>query len=277
MSPAPRHLGLDPSHKLGNTVDLDEVAKFTAMAETWWDPQGKFRPLHRINPVRVAYILDMVNAHFRKTDGAQGQSKTNRPKTDAPENDLLSAPPLKGFSMLDIGCGGGLLTEPLARLGAQVTGIDASERNIAIARAHAEQSQIKATYLPCAAEDLLAGHQRFDVVLAMEVIEHVSDPAVFLATAAALMKPEGLLFVATLNRTAKSYALAIIGAEYVMGWLPRGTHDWRKFMRPSEIARPLREAGVAVRDIAGVSYQPLNDRWLRSRDLDVNYMLCASR
>ena len=272
MSLAPRHHGADPSQRPGNTIDLDEVAKFTAMAEAWWDPHGKFRPLHRINPVRVAYVIDMVKAHFGKRNGASEQ-----PENDAVEIDAPSTAALKGLSMLDIGCGGGLLTEPLARLGAQVTGIDASERNIAIARAHAEQARIKATYLPCAAEDLLGGHQRFDVVLAMEVIEHVSDPAVFLATAAALMKPEGLLFVATLNRTAKSYALAIVGAEYVMRWLPRGTHDWRKFLRPSEIARPLREAGLTVRDIAGVSYQPLNDRWLRSRDLDVNYMLCASR
>jgi 2-polyprenyl-6-hydroxyphenyl methylase/3-demethylubiquinone-9 3-methyltransferase len=263
MIPATRRLGTDPSRKLGSTVDLDEVAKFTALAETWWDPHGKFRPLHRINPVRVSYIIDMVNAHFRQRhEGTDEQPSTT---------------PLQGLSMLDIGCGGGLLTEPLARLGAQVTGIDASERNIGIARIHAEQSQVKVTYLPCAAEDLLPGNQRFDIVLAMEVIEHVSDPEVFLATASALMKADGLLFVATLNRTAKSYALAIIGAEYVMRWLPRGTHDWRKFMRPSEIAGPLREAGLTVRDLAGVSYHPLSDRWQRSRDLDINYMLCANR
>jgi 2-polyprenyl-6-hydroxyphenyl methylase/3-demethylubiquinone-9 3-methyltransferase len=261
MNPATSHPGNEPARKLGNTVDLDEIAKFTAMAETWWDAQGKFRPLHRINPVRVSYILDMVNTHFK----------------DRPPSEQSPSATLKGLSMLDIGCGGGLLAEPLARLGAQVTGVDASERNIGVARAHAEQSQVKVTYLPCAAEDLVSGTQRFDVVLAMEVIEHVSDPALFLTTAASLMKPDGLMFVATLNRTAKSYALAIIGAEYVMRWLPRGTHDWRKFMRPSEIAGPLRQAGLTVRDISGVSYQPLSDRWRRSRDLDINYMLCASR
>lgn len=248
-------------HLHGSTVDRDEVAKFTAMAEAWWDPQGKFRPLHRLNPVRVEYVVDMVKRHFGQAEAAGGKA----------------AVPLAGLAMLDIGCGGGLLAEPLARLGAQVTGIDAAERNIAIARAHAEQTGTRITYLPCAAEDLLNGQQRFDVVLAMEVIEHVSDPAVFLATAAALMKPDGLLFVATLNRTVKSYALAIVGAEYVMRWLPRGTHDWHKFMRPSEIARPLRQAGLTVRDIAGATYHPLSDRWQRSRDLEVNYMLCASR
>ncbi|HVJ43256.1 MAG TPA: bifunctional 2-polyprenyl-6-hydroxyphenol methylase/3-demethylubiquinol 3-O-methyltransferase UbiG [Dongiaceae bacterium] len=254
-----------PLHPHGSTVDHEEVAKFTAMAEAWWDPQGKFRPLHRLNPVRVEYIVDMVKKHFGGSEAADGST---------------TATPLAGLAMLDIGCGGGLLAEPLARLGAQVTGIDAAERNIAIARAHAEQTGTRITYLPCAAEDLLSGQQhgqqRFDVVLAMEVIEHVSDPAVFLATAAALMKPNGLLFVATLNRTVKSYALAIVGAEYIMRWLPRGTHDWRKFMRPSEIARPLRQAGLAIHDIAGVTYHPLSDRWQRSRDLDVNYMLCAS-
>jgi len=266
MNPATSHPGNVPARKLGNTVDLDEIAKFTAMAETWWDAQGKFRPLHRINPVRVSYIIDMVNSHFKDRHGSKAGDPTQNP-----------AATFKGLSMLDIGCGGGLLAEPLARLGAQVTGIDASERNIGIARAHAEQSQVKVTYLPCAAEDLVSSPQRFDVVLAMEVIEHVSDPDLFLATTASLLKPDGLMFVATLNRTAKSYALAIIGAEYVMRWLPRGTHDWRKFMRPSEIAGPLRQAGLTVRDISGVSYQPLNDRWLRSRDLDINYMLCASR
>lgn len=262
MSLGHSHPGTESSRKLGNTVDLEEVAKFTAMAEAWWDPKGKFRPLHRLNPVRVAYIADMVKSRF-----------ANR----RPAGDPATTSPLGGLTILDVGCGGGLLAEPLARLGAQVTGIDASERNIGIARAHAEQSGVKVTYLPCAAEDLLAGPQRYDIVLAMEVIEHVSDPAVFLATAAELMKPDGLLFLATLNRTVKSYALAIVGAEYVLRWLPRGTHDWRKFLRPSEIARPLREVGVDIRDLTGVSYQPLSDNWQRSRDIDVNYMLCASR
>jgi len=245
----------------GTTVDREEVAKFTAMAEAWWDPAGSFRPLHRINPIRIAYIREMARRHFA---GRQ-------------ESGLAEHQPLTGFSILDIGCGGGLLTEPLARLGAVVTGIDASERNIAIARAHATKSALKITYLPCAAEDLVSGSARFDIVTAMEVIEHVSDPAVFIATAAQLLKPDGLMFVATMNRTLKSYALAIVGAEYILRWLPRGTHDWRKFLRPSEIARPLREAGLGIHDLSGVSYHPVSDRWVRSRNTDVNYMLCAAR
>lgn len=239
------------------TVDEREIAHFSAIADEWWAPGGKFAPLHRLNPIRIGFIKDEAAKRFSR--------------------DAKSPHCLEGLRVLDIGCGGGLLAEPLARLGGQVTGIDAAERNIAIARAHAEQTGAKVTYLPCAAEDLVSAPQRFDVVLAMEVIEHVSDPAIFLATAAALMKPDGLLFVATLNRTVKSYALAIVGAEYIMRWLPRGTHDWRKFMRPSEIARPLRQSGLTVRDIAGVTYQPLSDLWSRSKDLDVNYMLCASR
>jgi 2-polyprenyl-6-hydroxyphenyl methylase/3-demethylubiquinone-9 3-methyltransferase len=246
----------------GGTVDLEEVAKFSAMAEAWWDPRGSFRPLHRLNPVRIGYIRDMVERHFGKREHA-----AERPAHQ----------PLAGLSALDIGCGGGLLSEPLARLGATTTGIDASDRNIAIARTHAAQTGVKVTYLPCAAEDLVATGHRYDIVLAMEVIEHVSDPAVFLRTAAELMKPDGIMFVATLNRTLKSYAFAIVGAEYVMRWLPRGTHDWNKFLRPSEIARPLRQAGLSIRDLSGVTYQPINDRWDRSRDTDVNYMLCASR
>ncbi|MDY0882481.1 bifunctional 2-polyprenyl-6-hydroxyphenol methylase/3-demethylubiquinol 3-O-methyltransferase UbiG [Dongia soli] len=247
----------------GSTVDLEEVAKFSAMAEAWWDPHGSFRPLHRLNPVRIGYICERVERHFGRT--AEGSGR----RTD----DQLMA----GLSALDIGCGGGLLAEPLARLGAATTGIDASERNIAIARTHAAQTGVKVTYLPCAAEDLVATGHRYDIVLAMEVIEHVSDPAVFLRTAAELMKPDGIMFIATLNRTLKSYAFAIIGAEYVLRWLPRGTHDWHKFLRPSEIAGPLRQVGLDIRDLSGVTYQPINDRWARSRDTDVNYMLCASR
>lgn len=247
----------------GTTVDLEEVAKFTAMAEAWWDPTGSFRPLHRLNPVRVSYIRDMALRHF-----------ASRPGIGAEEDR-----PLAGLSILDIGCGGGLLAEPLARLGGTVTGIDASERNITIARTHAAKSGLKVTYLPCAAEDLAdgRGNPLFDIVTAMEVIEHVTDPDVFIATAARLLKPDGLMFVATLNRTLKSYALAIVGAEYVLRWLPRGTHDWKKFLRPSEIARPLRGAGLSIRDLSGISYHPISDRWARDRDTDVNYMLCASR
>ncbi|MET1026628.1 MAG: bifunctional 2-polyprenyl-6-hydroxyphenol methylase/3-demethylubiquinol 3-O-methyltransferase UbiG [Dongiaceae bacterium] len=264
LRPKPADLALSEAGALrsgGSTIDREEVAKFTAMAEAWWDPSGSFRPLHRINPIRIAYIREMTQRHFAErweSTGAEHQ-------------------PLAGFSILDIGCGGGLLTEPLARLGAAVTGIDASERNIAIARAHATKSDLKITYLPCAAENLVSGSARFDIVTAMEVIEHVSDPGVFIATAAQLLKPDGLMFVATMNRTLKSYALAIIGAEYVLRWLPRGTHDWRKFLRPSEIARPLREAGLGIRDLSGISYHPISDRWARGRDTDVNYMLCAGR
>ncbi len=238
------------------TVDREEIAKFTAMAESWWDPQGKFRPLHRLNPVRVGYIRDRLAARFGR--------------------DPLGPRPLAGLTLLDIGCGGGLLAEPLARLGAEVTGIDAAEKNIRIARLHAEQMGLRITYLPCAAEDLVRTGQRFDAVLAMEVIEHVADVAAFVAAADRLLKPEGLFFGATLNRTAKSFALAIVGVEYILRWLPRGTHDWRKFLRPSEFAKALRRQNLAVQELTGVVYNPFQDSFALSRDCDVNYMLMAA-
>jgi len=239
------------------TVDSTEVAKFSAMAEAWWDPHGDFKPLHILNPTRIAFIRDVAARHFDRVAGE-----------DAPLADL---------SLCEIGCGGGLLTEPMRRLGAEVTGVDPSARNIGIARSHAEAGDLKITYLQCAAEDMVERRESFDIVLAMEVVEHVANVDVFLASCAQLVKPGGLIFLATLNRTAKAFALAIVGAEYVMRWLPRGTHDWRKFVKPSELANPLRRSGFAIERLTGVTYNPLADRWSLSRDLDVNYMLAAKR
>lgn len=239
-----------------STIDLAEVEKFTAMAESWWDPAGKFRPLHRLNPVRVSYIRDKSSAHF----GANPE----KPQ------------PLHGLDLIDIGCGGGLLSEPMARLGATVTGVDATPRNVEVARLHAEQTGTRITYLNCAAEDLVAQGRQFDIVLAMEIIEHVADVDAFLGACSKLLKPHGLLFLATMSRTVKSYAMAIVGAEYVLKWLPKGTHDWNRFIRPSEMARGLRHHGLAITELTGVSYSPLKDSFSLSRDLDINYMALAS-
>jgi 2-polyprenyl-6-hydroxyphenyl methylase/3-demethylubiquinone-9 3-methyltransferase len=239
------------------TVDSTEIAKFNAMAEAWWDLHGDFKPLHQLNPTRIGFIRDTAARHFGRTAGGDA--------------------PLDGLTLCEIGSGGGLLTEPMRRLGAEVTGVDPSPRNIGIARAHAESSGLKITYLQCAAEDMVERGESFDIVLAMEVVEHVANVDAFIASCAQLVKPGGLIFFATLNRTAKAFALAIVGAEYIMRWLPRGTHDWRKFQKPSELAHPLRRAGFAIEQMTGVTYNPLADRWSLSRDLDVNYMLAAKR
>lgn len=247
-----------PAPDLGvTTVDSTEIAKFSAMAEAWWDPHGDFKPLHQLNPTRIAFLRDTAARHF----GRVAAEET----------------PLDGLTLCEIGCGGGLLTEPMRRLGAEVTGVDPSQRNVGIARAHAEKSGLKITYLQCAAEDMVAREERFDIVLAMEVVEHVANVDAFIAGCAQLVRPGGLIFFATINRTAKAYALAIVGAEYIMRWLPRGTHDWRKFVKPSELSNPLRRAGFAIAEMTGVSYNPLADRWNLTRDLDVNYMLAAKR
>ena len=236
------------------SIDAAEVAKFTALAEAWWDPAGQFRPLHRLNPTRLAFIRDRAAARFGR--------------------DPLAEAPLAGLTILDIGCGGGLLSEPLARMGGRVTGLDAGERNIAIARRHAETSGVAVDYRFGAAEDLAASGACFDVVLAMEVVEHVADPPGFLAAAATLTAPGGLLIVATLNRTAKAFALAIVGAEYLLRWLPRGSHDWRRFLKPSEVAGMIRPHGLQPAEAVGVVYSPLTDKWrLAPSDLDVNYMM----
>ncbi|SUB02751.1 3-demethylubiquinone-9 3-methyltransferase [Pannonibacter phragmitetus] len=241
----------------GSTVDEREVARFSAMAAEWWDPAGKFKPLHKFNPVRLAYIKEQVCARFVRDPKA----------SDA----------FKGLRFLDIGCGGGLLSEPMARLGAEVVGADPSTVNIEIAKLHAAQSGLAIDYRATTAEDLAAAGETFDVVLNMEVVEHVADVPLFLTEVSRMVRPGGLMFVATINRTLKAYALAIVGAEYVLRWLPKGTHSFEKLVRPEEIERPVTAAGLTVIDRSGVSFNPLTDRWNRSRDMDVNYMLLASR
>jgi 2-polyprenyl-6-hydroxyphenyl methylase/3-demethylubiquinone-9 3-methyltransferase len=230
-------------------VDPAEIAHFDALGEDWWDLSGPMRPLHAINPVRVAYIRDAVARH-----GA-----------------------FAGARILDIGCGGGVLSEPLARMGAEMTGIDPAPGNIDIARRHAALDDLAIDYRATTAETLVAEGTHFDAVLAMEVIEHVPDPAAFVATACALVRPGGLLIMSTLNRTLKSFALAIVGAEYVLRWLPKGTHKWERFITPEELARFIRANGMGVIDRAGVVYNPLGGSWRLSRDTDVNYMMVAKK
>ena len=232
-----------------------EIAKFTALADQWWDPEGPFRPLHKFNPARIRLIRDRLSAHFGR--GAGGEA------------------PFAGLSLLDIGCGGGLVAEPMSRLGFAVTGIDAGEENVGVAQVHADRLGLAIAYETAGPENLLDRGLRFDAVLAMEVIEHVDDVAAFLHSAGALLTPGGMIIAATLNRTLKSLALAKIGAEYVLRWVPAGTHDWRKFVRPHELAAHLRSAGLSLTALAGMSYDLFTDRWQESADLDVNYFAVA--
>lgn len=245
------------SQKKKSTVDRAEIEKFSAMADEWWNESGKFKPLHRFNPVRVRFIRDTLLEHFSAL------------------NTQHSAP-LKGLSLLDIGCGGGLLCEPMARLGAKVTGIDASDKNIKVAALHAREEGLVIDY-KCTSAEEMNKKQKYDAVLAMEIIEHVSDVPSFIEHCASLVKPDGLLFFATLNRTVKSYALAIVGAEYILRWIPRGTHDWNKFLRPSEIVLQTEPHGLKARTIQGVSFNPLGQQWSLSDDVDVNYMVVLQK
>ena len=238
-----------------SSIDPDEVARFSAQAREWWNPNGPFRPLHKFNPVRLGYIRDQIGAHFGRTTQASS--------------------PFTGLCVLDIGCGGGLVCEPMARLGAQVTGVDASAENVATAHAHARAQGLNIDYRHGSAEALAEEGRCFDVILNLEVIEHAADPDVFLNGCAQLLKPGGLMVMASLNRTLKSYALAVIGAEYLLQWLPRGTHDWNKFITPDELAAKLERLGLQITSRTGVSYRILNDRWALSADQGVNYMLCA--
>jgi 2-polyprenyl-6-hydroxyphenyl methylase/3-demethylubiquinone-9 3-methyltransferase len=244
--------------KTASTVDADEIERFSRIASEWWNPEGKFKPLHRINPLRIGYIRGNACRHFNKN----------------PENPA----PLEGLSLLDIGCGGGLISEPMCRLGANVTAIDASEKNIKVAGTHAQQGGLSIDYRATTAEALMETGARYDIVLALEIIEHVADVEVFLTAACGLLKPGGLLVCSTMNRTLKSYALAIVGAEYVLRWLPVGTHQWKKFLRPSEICRPMRQNGVETIDMQGMVMNPLNWQWRwDEKDLSVNYIIVGKK
>ncbi|WP_420585343.1 bifunctional 2-polyprenyl-6-hydroxyphenol methylase/3-demethylubiquinol 3-O-methyltransferase UbiG [Ruegeria sp.] len=239
-----------------NTVDPSEIAKFEAMAAEWWDPHGKFKPLHMLNPCRLDYITQQIAGEF--------------------DRDLKSAKPFEGLRLLDIGCGGGLLSEPMARLGATVVGADAAEGNLPVARIHAEQSGLEIDYRHTTAEAMAAAGEQFDVVLNMEVVEHVADPLGFLTASQQLLKPGGLLICSTINRNPKSYAMAIFGAEVVMRWLPRGTHEWNKFITPDELFDLLRQAGLEPVDRKGFVFNPILWSWLISdRDLSVNYVTAS--
>ena len=239
-------------------TDPAEIAKFAAMAEEWWDPNGKFRPLHMLNPCRLEYVTSQIAAEFGRDRGQPA--------------------PFAGLRLLDIGCGGGLLSEPMARLGAEVVGADPVARNVAVADLHARQQGLQIDYRATTAEALAAAGERFDVVLNMEVVEHVPDPLAFLAACRALLKPGGLMICSTLNRNTKSWAMAIIGAERVMRWLPRGTHDWAKFITPDELYDLLREAGLEPVDRKGFVFNPLRWTWaISDRDLSVNYVTASLR
>lgn len=240
------------------SIDPAEVAKFQAMAAEWWDPAGKFKPLHMMNPVRLDYIAGQIAAEFAR--------------------DRKVPRPFQGLRLLDIGCGGGLVSEPMARLGAEVTGADAAVENIETARLHAAQSGLQIDYRAETAEALLAQGERFDVVLALEIVEHVADPQEFVTTCARLLRPGGVLIASTLNRTPQSFAAAIIGAEWIMRWLPKGTHHWGRFIRPDELAAIFEAAGVSVVDRAGMVFNPLGWSWsLSKRDLSVNYAVTGVR
>lgn len=239
------------------SVDDAEIARFAAVAQEWWDPKGKFAPLHKLNPTRLSLIRDAICSRFDRD-----------PKADKP---------LAGLKVVDLGCGGGLICEPLSRLGATVTGIDAGAETVEIARAHAAQTDTDVDYQHTTVEALADAGDQFDVVLNLEVVEHVADVAGFMAAAGKLVRPGGLQIVTTLNRTARSMALGIVAAEYILRWVPRGTHDWRKFMKPSEVAAHLRASGLIVEQVVGLTYNPLADSWRVSQDLGVNYVVVAHK
>lgn len=239
-----------------STIDEKDLQQFEALGEKWWDESGPMKPLHQLNPTRIDYIRRMACDHFKKDPQKIGA--------------------LAGLSALDIGCGGGLVAEPLARMGLAVTGADAGAENIRIAKAHAKAEKLKIDYQTITAEALAAKGKTYDIVTALEIVEHVADVELFLSSCAALVKPGGMLIVSTLNRTAKSFALGIVAAEYILRWLPAGTHDWKKFLKPSEIAAPLTANGLALKDICGLTYNPLTRQFaLNADDLDVNYFVTA--
>ncbi|HEY1961857.1 MAG TPA: bifunctional 2-polyprenyl-6-hydroxyphenol methylase/3-demethylubiquinol 3-O-methyltransferase UbiG [Rhizomicrobium sp.] len=240
-----------------SSIDPQEIAKFALLADEWWNPNGPFAPLHRFNPLRLNFIRDMAAEHFGR--------------------DVRARHPFEALSLLDLGCGGGLLSEPMARLGFAVTGCDAAEENVRAARVHAAGGGIVVDYRCGTAESLAEEGVSFDLVLAMEIVEHVADTGAFIETAARLLRPGGLMFVATINKTLKSLALAKIGAEYVLRWLPRGTHDWNRFLSPGSLGRMIEDQSLTVLRTAGMNFDPFTWQWRLSRDADVNYVVVASR
>lgn len=240
-----------------STIDPQEIARFDRLARGWWDPKGPMRALHRLNPVRLKYIRDEAGRQFGR--------------------DIRATRPLEGLTVLDVGCGGGVLAEPLARLGASVTGLDPAPTDIAVAKLHAERGGLGIDYRLGGIEEIAAAGEQFDLVLAMEVVEHVADVPTFVAACCQAVRPGGLLFMATINRTLRAFALAIVGAEYVLGWLPRGTHDWEKFVTPDELADAVEAGGLDVLDTRGVIYNPLSAEWSLARDTAVNYMMAGRR
>lgn len=246
-----------PVSQIATTIDPAEIAQFAARAAEWWDPKGNFAQLHKLNPVRLAFIREHVLARI-SGDGAKRR-------------------PFEGLRLLDIGCGGGLLCEPMARLGFDVVGADAAHETVMTAAAHAAESGLSIDYRATTAEDLADAGEQFDVVVNMEVIEHVADVSLFLKACATLIRPGGIMLLSTLNRTWRAHALAVVVAENVLGWVPRGTHDWNKFIRPAELRDACRAAGLAIEDLAGMSYDPLTGEWRRSTDLSINYMALVTK
>ena len=239
-----------------STINKDEIEKFSKLADEWWDINGKFKPLHMFNPVRIEYILDITTSHFKI--------------------DKSKKLPLNNLKILDIGCGGGLISEPMTRLGSKITAIDASSKNISIAKAHAKKSNLNITYLNNVPENLNT-QDKFDVILNLEVVEHVENLDLYLESCFKLLKPKGIMFTATLNRTLTSYIKAIVGAEYVLRWLPIGTHDWNKFIRPEELERKLTDLNFSIKELTGLSFNPFFKEWRRTKDLSVNYILVAQK
>ena len=245
------------SSRLGSTLDPGEIEKFDRLAADWWNPDGRMKPLHKLNPVRLGFVRDRLCTHFGI--------------------DPKLARPLAGLRLLDIGCGGGLLSEPMARLGADVVGADPARTNIEVARLHAAKSGLAIDYRAETAEALAGLGERFDVILALEVVEHVANVEAFVRACAGMLRPDGIMILATINRTAKAFALAIVGAEYLLRWLPRGTHDYAKLVRPAELEGALKAAGLVVSFRTGVVYNPLGDSWRLASDMDVNYMMTAEK
>ena len=239
---------------MSTTINKEEIQKFSKLAEEWWDVNGKFKPLHMFNPVRIGYITEKIKEHFKIENNNSNY--------------------LKGLKILDIGCGGGLMSEPMSRLGASVTGIDASEKNINVAKIHSEESGLKIKY-NCTSPENLKNSEKYDVILNLEVVEHVDNIELYIESCEKLLAANGLMFTATLNRSLTSYIKAIIGAEYILRWLPIGTHDWNKFIKPEELVNYLSKVKLKTADIKGLNFNPLTNKWKRSNDLSVNYIVCS--